>query len=82
MIKKLEEDENGTRPIFRPREWKHKERKNNKIKKKHEWSTKGGYIAPIFIPSTPGGELLKAMREVAKREAKEGINFKIVEMGR
>ena len=51
------------------------------IKKKHEWSTKGGYIAPIFVLSTPGSELLKYMREVAKREAKDVINFKIIEIG-
>ena len=78
---KWEDDKNGIRPIFRPKEWKKEERKECKEKKRHEWSTKGGYIAPIFIPSTPGSELLRSMREVAKREAKEGIHFKIVEMG-
>ena len=50
---KWEDDKNGIRPIFRPKEWKKEERKECKEKKRHEWSTKGGYIAPIFIPSTP-----------------------------
>ena len=45
------------------------------------WSEKGGYIAPIFVPATPGGELCKIMREVAENEAVGGLKFKIVEDG-
>ena len=45
------------------------------------WATKGGHIAPIFVPTTPGGALLKMMRRVAEAEAKEGIRFKVMEIG-
>ena len=46
-------------------------------------STKGGQIvkAPIFVPTTPGGTLLNMMRQVAEAESKEGIRFKIMEVG-
>ena len=43
------------------------------------WSTKGGYLAPIIIPSTPGGELAKQLREICEKE--RDVRFKIVEKG-
>ena len=79
--KKCEDHKNGTRPIYRPKNWKKDERRRNKESKRYEWSTKGGYIAPIFVPSSPGGELAKEMRRVAQAEATKEIRFKIVEMG-
>ena len=79
--KKLEDDRKGVRPIFRPKSWKKEERKEAKNTKKQGWATKGGYIAPIFVPSTPGGTLMKMMRQVADNEGKEGMRFKIVESG-
>ena len=79
--KKWEADSNGSRPIFRPKTWKKEERKKEKERKKHDWAMKDGHIAPIFVPTTPGGTLMKRMREVAEKEAREGIRFKIVEVG-
>ena len=52
-----------------------------KRKKKYEWSTKGGHVAPIFVPPTPNGVLAKNLREIAEYEAESGVNFKIVETG-
>ena len=78
---KWNEDREGIRPIFRPKNWKKEERRKEKINKRKEWATKKGHIAPIFVPATPGGELAKAMRKVAEQEAKGGIHFNIVEMG-
>ena len=78
---KWKDNNSGKRPIFRPKDWKEEERKEAKERKKLEWSSKGGHIAPIFVPATPGGELMKTMKKVADREAKEGIHFKVVEMG-
>ena len=78
---KVEDEKNGVRPIHRPKEWPKEQRKKNKDDKKNEWSTKGGYIAPIFVPSSPGGELARRMKKVAADEKKGDINFKIVEMG-
>jgi hypothetical protein len=57
------------------------DRRNKKDKKKHNWSNKGGHIAPIFVPPTPDGELAKMLREIAENEAEAGINFRIVETG-
>ena len=79
--KKWEDNKNGIRPIFRPKTWKKEERKDAKEVKKRSWATKGGHIAPIFVPTTPGGTLLKMMRQVAEEEAKEGIRFKVMEVG-
>ena len=38
-------------------------------------------MAPIFVPCTPRGELAAELREIARKEAVAGLNFKIVEMG-
>ena len=69
--KKLEDDRKGVRPIFRPKSWKKEERKEAKNTKKQGWATKGGYIAPIFVPSTPGGTLMKMMRQVKIMKVKK-----------
>ena len=78
---KWEDHRKGKRPIFRPAEWKREERKEEKKRKKLSWATRDGHIAPIFVPTTPGGILLKMMRKVAEEETKEGIGFKILEVG-
>ena len=79
--KKLEEERNGVRPMYRPKSWKKKERRETKRNKKLNWATSKGHIAPIFVPTTPGSVLLKQMRKVAEKEVKEGIKFKIMEVG-
>ena len=76
-----EEHRRGRRPIFRPKEWKKKERKEEKRNKRLNWANRNGHIAPIFVPTTPGGTLMKMMKKVAEEEAKEGIRFKIMEVG-
>ena len=78
---KIRMDENGECPLNRPADYKKHERKKQKQKKKRNWSTKGGYIAPIIIPSTPDGTLAKMLKEVAEEEAENGIKFKIIEKG-
>ena len=75
------EEEEGVRPIHRPREWQKEERRRDKSRKKHSWATRGGYIAPIIIPPTPNNELLTMLRDVARSEAQPGMKFKIVEGG-
>ena len=79
--KKIKDEEEGTRPIFRPKNWKKEERRRDKIRKKKTWATERGHIAPIFVPATPGGELLKRMGHIADKEAKGGIHFNIIEVG-
>ncbi len=79
--KKIEDDEKGIRPIFRHKFWRKKERKIEKERKKKEWGTRKGHIAPIFVPTTPNGILAKKMKEVADKQADKGIHFNIVEVG-
>ena len=57
------------------------ERRKDKHLKRRNWNQKGGHVAPIIIPSTPGGILAKMMREVADAEATPGLHFKVVEKG-
>ena len=78
---KLKDEREGRRPVYRPKSWQKAERRKKKRESKHEWSTKGGCIAPIFVPASPGGELARRMKRVMDREKKGEINFMIVEMG-
>ena len=79
--KKREEHMQGIQPMYRHKNWKREERKKEKANKKMNWAKGDGHIAPIFVPTTPGGVLMKMMRKVADEEAKEGIHFKIMEVG-
>ena len=75
------EDEEGVRPLHRPRDWQEEERRSAKKKKRHSWSSKGGYIAPLFVPATPGGELAQMLRKTVEEEAEPGFKFKVLESG-
>ena len=55
--KMVQEDSNGTRPLYRPKDWNVVARRKAKEKKKYNWSTRGGHVAPIFVPPTPDSEL-------------------------
>ena len=78
---KLAQDRDGVQPLNRPRGYRITERRKEKRLKKHSWGTRGGYVAPIIVPATPGGELAAAMRAVCKAEAIPGVKFKIAERG-
>ena len=41
--------------------------------KKRNWSTKGGYTAPINVPATPNGELARMLKTVAESEQASGL---------
>ena len=45
------------------------------------WSNRGGYISPIFVPPTPQSELAKSLQSIADSEAEAGIRFRIIETG-
>ena len=78
VYRKMRDDHyQGVRPMYRPREWEMEERREAKKKKKSNWFQKGGFIAPIMVPPTPNGELAKSLREIAEKEAQDGIKFKI-----
>ena len=46
--KMVADDVNGRRPLYRPKDFDRIPRRVEKQKKKSNWATNGGYIAPIF----------------------------------
>ena len=52
----------GERPMYRPREWRWKEREVKKRDSKTMWFRRGGYQSVVFIPATPGS-LIKSRFE-------------------
>ena len=82
IVEKKEKDqEEGIRPVYRDKNWQKEERRLDKESKKHQWANRKGHTAPIFVPTTPGGELAKNMKKVADKEARHGIHFNIIEVG-
>ena len=79
--KMKEEDSNGTRPLYRPKDWNVVARRKEKEKNKYDWSTRGGYVAPIFVPPTPNSELANSLKAIADSESEAGVHFKIIETG-
>ena len=75
------DDIEGTRPLYRPKQWNIVARRKEKEDKKYNWSTRGGHVAPIFVPPTPNSELAESLKSIADSEAEAGIHFKIVETG-
>ena len=77
--KMVEDDRQGVRPLYRPKDYDIVNRRNQKEKKRNNWSNRGGYIAPIFVPPTPQSELANQLKEIAETEAEGGIRFRIIE---
>ena len=71
-----EEEENGSKPMYRPKGYQKEERKEEKAKKKITWYEKGGYKSVIFIKATPGSMLKKRYEEEIK---KTSLRIKVVE---
>ena len=76
-----QDHELGIKPLNRPKTWQCEQRERKKKKKRSNWSTRGGYVAPIFVPATPRGELAQELREIARQEGLGDLKFKIVELG-
>ena len=77
----VSDDNEGVKPLYRQKSYQRTERRRAKVNKKHDWSSKGGYIAPIMVPSTPNGELASILRAVVEQEQSSGLKFKILETG-
>ena len=56
-----------------------KDREDPKVCRK--LAKKGRCVAPIFVPTTPDSRLLKMMKRAAEEIEKEGVQFKLVEVG-
>ena len=82
--KMIEEDKNGTKPLYRSREWNREERNKKKKENKTNWykNPKVEFKSVLFVPVTKGGRLAKEMQireEELNKHSKERI--KIVEGG-
>ena len=66
--KMCEDEDAGVRPIHRPREWKEKERRQEKEKKRQNWhqSKEGQVSAPLIIDPTAGG-LAEELKDVCRK---------------
>ena len=69
-------EENDTRPIHRPKNWKRVERDEQKERKKRNWYKQGGFDSVLFVPTTPKSKL-KMMYNNVIRES--GIRVRVVE---
>ena len=76
---KIRKNDAGEVPLNRPKGYKKIQRRKEKRRKKRNWSSKGGYVAPIIIQSTPDARLLKMMKQVAETEPE--LKFNIIEKG-
>ena len=72
----MENEENGIRPINRPKNWCRAERTELKEKKRKNWYKQGGFDSVLFVPATPTGKL-KRMYEGEIR--KSGMRIKVIE---
>ena len=76
----LEKVDRGERPLHRPREWQAVARRKNKLLSKAAWYRPADLV--VFIPATPGGELVAKMKPVLEEEGKRlGLTIKSVESG-
>ena len=71
-----QKDENGERPLHRPKEWERTRRKKELTEKKKSWYKGNGDESVIFVPCTPRGELKKAYEEEIR---KSRFKIKVVE---
>ena len=82
----VEDEKNGIKPIYRSKDWKEQNNWNTKkIFKKENWwkgNKETQNKSVIFVPATPGGELVNLFKEIQKenhRENKGEIDFQIIE---
>ena len=82
----LEDHKSGSKPIYRNKDRKeNNDWKSKKIFKRENWWKGGGQIANksvIFVPATPGSELINWLKEVEKDHRKQkqnSMNFQFIE---
>ena len=56
----LEQDKEGTKPLYRSKDWRRSARRMAKKDKKRNWL--GSYKSCIFVPPTPNSELKQLMQ--------------------
>ena len=64
--KMVEADKDGTKPLFRDRNWNREQRNDEKMNRRLNWykSEKNGieYKSILFVPVTKGGTLAKELK--------------------
>ena len=65
--KMVEDDRQGVRPLYRPKDYDIVNRRNQKEKKRNNWSNRGGTLPPFLL--------------TCEAEAEGVIRFKILETG-
>ena len=85
--KMVEQDQKGIKPLYRNRSWNLESRKLEKYDKVNNWY-KGNkkseikYKSILFVPPTPGGELLRELKDREQELNKNNeFRIKIVEKG-
>jgi hypothetical protein len=80
--KMVKVEEEGGRPVNRPRSWQKDRRQRDNHHKGQNWYRSGGHHVPLFVPHTPGSELARRMR-AKEEENNQGraTRFLICEMG-
>ena len=78
-------EEEGCRPVNRPRSWKQDRRQGDKHKKGLNWYRTDDHHVPLIVPSAPllwGSELARRMR-IKEEENNQGrsVHFLICKMG-
>ena len=62
---KCQEEDDGTRPIHRPRSWKEEERRREKELKRTHWhKNKPGQVSAPLILDPTAGDMSKEMKSV------------------
>ena len=82
----LEEDKNGTKPLYRNRDWNKEKRLKSKDEKRNNWyKTRNKseiYKTILFVPPTPGSGLLKELKfREQELNRNKGERIRIVEKG-
>lgn len=72
-------DQEGERPLYRPRDERKEEQEQQKIGKKSSWYNRGGNEAVIFVPATQNSQQQKKYQKEVKRQ---GFRIKVVEKAR
>lgn len=83
--KKLAQEEDGTRPLYRHREWNRANRELQKTVKRENWYKGEGptpNMAPLILDPTPSGKLVEEIKAICKEFDKtHNIGIKIMERG-
>ena len=76
--RQVEASERGDRPLYRSREWREADRRQEKVLKKVSWYRPADSV--LFLPVTPNSELANMARKVVEDEGKRlGVKVRVAE---